>query len=151
MVKIIWVFLSENFQFLEVKFSIYLNRHVFVMSLSMIHVRQEASSKNSRFYAPVVFLLTVQRRSLCCSSLFVRRWFHSYNVASTSMQRHDVASTFKRRCINVICPLGCDVCFVICPSFWFLGKAVLSECGISWVSLLIFLRKISVCVSIRLK
>ena len=24
-------FLSENFQFLEVKFSIYLNRHVFVM------------------------------------------------------------------------------------------------------------------------
>ena len=25
-------FLSENFQFLEVKFSVYLNRHVFVMS-----------------------------------------------------------------------------------------------------------------------
>ena len=25
-------FLSENFQFLEAKFSIYLNRHVFVMS-----------------------------------------------------------------------------------------------------------------------
>ena len=25
------VFLSENFQFLEVKFSIYLNRHVFVL------------------------------------------------------------------------------------------------------------------------
>ena len=25
-------FLSENFQFLEVKFSIYLNRHVFVMN-----------------------------------------------------------------------------------------------------------------------
>ena len=25
-------FLSENFQFLEVKLSIYLNRHVFVMS-----------------------------------------------------------------------------------------------------------------------
>ena len=29
--KIIRVFLSENFQFLEVKFSIHLNRHVFVM------------------------------------------------------------------------------------------------------------------------
>ena len=27
------VFLSENFQFLEVKFSIYLNRHVFVMRM----------------------------------------------------------------------------------------------------------------------
>ena len=29
--KNIRVFLSENFQFLEVKFSIYLNRRVFVM------------------------------------------------------------------------------------------------------------------------
>ena len=28
------------------------------------------------------------------------------NVASTSMQRHDVASTLRRRCINVMCPLG---------------------------------------------
>ena len=26
------IFLSENFQFLKVKFSIYLNRHVFVMN-----------------------------------------------------------------------------------------------------------------------
>ena len=30
--KNILVFLSENFQFLEIKFSIYLNRRVFVMS-----------------------------------------------------------------------------------------------------------------------
>ena len=29
-----------------------------------------------------------------------------YNVASTSMQRHDVASTFRRRYIYVMCPLG---------------------------------------------
>ena len=28
-------FLAENFQCLEVKFSIYLNRHVFVMSIQM--------------------------------------------------------------------------------------------------------------------
>ena len=28
-----------------------------------------------------------------------------YNVGSTSMQRHDVASTLRRRCINVMCPL----------------------------------------------
>ena len=33
--KIIRVFLSENFQFLEVKFSIYLNRRVFVMAQSV--------------------------------------------------------------------------------------------------------------------
>ena len=36
--KNIKVFLYENFQFLEVKFSIYLNRRVFVMSLYGIHV-----------------------------------------------------------------------------------------------------------------
>ena len=29
-----------------------------------------------------------------------------YNVASTSMQRHDVASTLIRRYLNVACPLG---------------------------------------------
>ena len=29
-----------------------------------------------------------------------------YSVASTSMQCHDVASTLRRRCINVMCPLG---------------------------------------------
>ena len=39
--KNIRVFLPENFQFLEVKFSIYLNRRVFVMltsSLQMEHI-----------------------------------------------------------------------------------------------------------------
>ena len=35
-------FLSENFQFLEVKFSIYLNRHVFVMAeISFISVSRD--------------------------------------------------------------------------------------------------------------
>ena len=34
--KNIRVFLSENFQFLEVKFSIYLNRCVFVMLLDVL-------------------------------------------------------------------------------------------------------------------
>ena len=29
-----------------------------------------------------------------------------YNVLSTSMQRHDVASTLRRRCVNVMCALG---------------------------------------------
>ena len=29
-----------------------------------------------------------------------------YNVGSTSMQSHDVASTLRRRCINVMCLLG---------------------------------------------
>ena len=29
-----------------------------------------------------------------------------YNVASTSMQRHDVPLTLRRRCIDVMCPPG---------------------------------------------
>ena len=33
-----------------------------------------------------------------------------YNVALTSMQRHDVASTLRRRCIDVMCPLGLFMC-----------------------------------------
>ena len=33
------------------------------------------ASRTSLSPAPVVFLLTVPRRFLCCSSLFVRRWF----------------------------------------------------------------------------
>ena len=44
-------FLSENFQFMEVKFSIYLNRHVFVMvtsplivSVPLIYDKQEKKS-----------------------------------------------------------------------------------------------------------
>ena len=80
-------FLSENFHFLEVKFSIYLNRHVFVMSISWA-------------------------------------WYH---------------------CKTYLCVGGfiCGVCLVnICSSSllllrpWRL-KAVLHNCGISWVSSLI--------------
>ena len=33
-------FLSENVQFLEVKFSIYLNRRVFVMVVTRVHCRR---------------------------------------------------------------------------------------------------------------
>ena len=33
--------------------------------------------------------------------------WRKYNVASTSMQRHNVASTLRRRYIYVKCPLGC--------------------------------------------
>ena len=29
-----------------------------------------------------------------------------YNVASTLTQRHDVASTLMRRCLNVVCQMG---------------------------------------------
>ena len=44
--KNIRVFLSENFQFLEVKFSTYLNRHVFVMQrVNMVLHADESEQK----------------------------------------------------------------------------------------------------------
>ena len=71
-------FLSENFQFLVVKFSVYLNRRVYVMEIMQEHTLRNIPAGTGRLY----------------------------NVGSTSMQRHDVASTLRRRCINVMCPLG---------------------------------------------
>ena len=68
--KNIRVFLPENFQFLEVKFSIYLNRHVFVMlrtrSDKWCIVRSKAtvnrmlSERNIRFSKCIsIYILTV--------------------------------------------------------------------------------------------
>ena len=39
-------------------------------------------------------------------ALYLAGTWRLYNVGSTSMQRHDVASTLRRRCIYVMCPLG---------------------------------------------
>ena len=39
-----------------------------------------------------------------------------YNVASTSMQSQDVASTLRRRCMNVMCPLGSAYKMACTPS-----------------------------------
>ena len=61
------------------------------------------------------------------NSFYVRRsilipagtWRKS-NVASTSIQRHDVASTLRRRYIYVMCPLGCLLFpkIVFIPLMW---------------------------------
>ena len=45
-------FLSENFQFLGVKFSIYLNRHIFVMIFS----RKEIKKKKKYLDTPHILL-----------------------------------------------------------------------------------------------
>ena len=46
----------------------------------------------------------------------------AHDVYTTSMQRHDVASTLRRHCIDVMCLLG--MCFIV------LHKSNLSE-GVS--------------------
>ena len=62
---------------------------------------------------PMVFLLTVQRRFVCCSSSsFLRRWFHMWRLLSL---------------------------FVPHLSLWCVGKTVLRYCAVSWVSSLISL------------
>ena len=44
--KNIGVFVSENYHFLEVKFSIYLNRSVFVMKMAEINDRYKSKGNN---------------------------------------------------------------------------------------------------------
>ena len=64
--------------------------------------------------APVVFLLTVPRQFLCCSSsLFLHQWFHMWHLL-------------------------CHYLFLISPLFG-LRKAMLCNCGFSCVSSFIFL------------
>ena len=41
-------FLSEHFQFLEVKFSVYLNRHVFVMSVAITDTQLKKPLRNDQ-------------------------------------------------------------------------------------------------------
>ena len=46
-----------------------------------------------------------------------------YNVISTSMQRHDVASTLRRLCIDVMCLLGSnEAILMIIPTYTFMIK-----------------------------
>ena len=61
--KYIRVFLSENFQFLEVKFSIYLNRRVFVMRVRG-HVSISSLSTLSFTSSPFLALLSLFSLSL---------------------------------------------------------------------------------------
>ena len=65
------------------------------------------------------FISNIPRNVLClkkyCKRIFLTQsqFYHNnpsghtslYNVVSTSMQRHDVASTLMRRCMNDICTL----------------------------------------------
>ena len=66
--KNIRVFLSENFQFLEVKFSLYLNRHVFVM-ISQIHPSELQLNKAN--------LSETKPRFWICICLFQMGLFHA--------------------------------------------------------------------------
>ena len=54
-------------------------------------------------YSPIQ---TEHTEYLTCICLPAGTW-RLYNVGLTSMQRHDVASTLRRRCMDVMCLLGC--------------------------------------------
>ena len=51
--KNIGVFLSENLQFLEVKFSIYLNRRVFVMVISLPYLSYTLNKASTLLGKPI--------------------------------------------------------------------------------------------------
>ena len=67
-------------------------------------------SDGLQYNKPLYSTTTLQRLVLCfhksdCCRHSAGTW-HLHKVASTSMQRHDVASTLRRLCVNVMCPLG---------------------------------------------
>ena len=78
--------------------------YTFRKTVVVVFIHHPTSDAQRWFKPPVVFLLTVPRWFLYCSSLFVRLWFH----------------------------VGCLFCphFSL---FWCLGMAMLRDCGISWV------------------
>ena len=54
--KNIRVFLSENFQFLVVKFSVYLNRHVFVMTLKSLSKTEAGEVQSFHYFSAKIRL-----------------------------------------------------------------------------------------------
>ena len=69
--KNIRVFVSENFQFLEVKFSIYLNRRVVVMISLAI---QNSSSEDSDLTARMHRLIGIFAEPTCPKVRFLTLW-----------------------------------------------------------------------------
>ena len=72
----------------------------------------QRTHKRKKFESSVLLSLHIQqqyslRSSICpLASSYPAGTWRLYNVESTSMQRHDVASTLIRRCLNIACPLG---------------------------------------------
>ena len=84
--------ISENFNFLVVEFSIYLNRQVSIMWCAG---KQTRSHKNCLLYK--------KKKATKYPGVSTKL---TYNVVSSSPRRHDdVAATSKRRCYNVVCLL----------------------------------------------
>ena len=70
-------FLSENFQFLEMKFSIYLNRHVFVMPVFM------------------------QEKKALLDSSYAKASLGSHFMLGKTQRAHDVYTTSAQRRCNI--------------------------------------------------
>ena len=98
-------FLSENFQILEVKFSIYLNMHVFVMMLLLTKILPILYSENAMAY-------------IALAKSFIR--------PAGTQHRNYVNSTLNQGCFNVVCPLYKLHMFSYFFFFFFFCKAHLS-------------------------
>ena len=85
--KNIGIFLSENFQFLVVKFSVYLNRHVFVMS---------------KTYFSSVVVLTVSCSVSSVSSCLLPGASNSIALSSSTVLVIHIA-----KCSKVLANLSC--------------------------------------------
>ena len=124
------------------KFSIYLNRRVFVMIFLILLKTYIVGTS----LEPTIYAL---RRNMKKYQIFLSEnfpfWVVKFSIYLNRrvfimcLNEFDVEATlYKRHVPAGLCHLFCHCLLLICPSFWFLGKGVLCECGISSVSLLIF-------------
>ena len=111
--------LSENFQFLEVKFSIYLNRRVFVMILHIHKVSSGHLLSNETFYSILRFYLRTAKAPirLCgcawlncavavriCSKIRFRMARPIYVTNEKALPSNRTALIRSR--FNIVCPLS---------------------------------------------
>ena len=108
--RLIWVFTGRAFNLVgEAVFRLIWNQSLqqytnrFLRSGFLRHYIDETIHGYNCTLIPTFFDVTIMH-----SEYYPAGTWRLYNVGSTSMQRHrhDVASTLRRHCINVICPLG---------------------------------------------
>ena len=78
--KNIGFFSSENFHFLVVKFSVYLNRHVFVMAMLCSSIGTKLTSKRRGYRCPVSGSITTSLFILFFSNIGLDFISDKYNI-----------------------------------------------------------------------
>ena len=101
----IHIFICKVFIFSSAKYSYFHQQSIHIF-ISKVFIFSSAKYSYLHLQSIHIFICKVFIFFFFSMRHFPANTWRLYNVGSTSMQRHDVASTLRRHCINVICPLG---------------------------------------------